>query len=252
MIQVESLSVGYGARQVLRNVSFSTAQGELLAVLGPNGVGKTTLFRCMLGLKAPTGGRVLLDGDDVRQLSARELADRAAYIPQSHYPAFHYTVYDMVLMGTAHGLSPFVSPGRAQQKQAEQALARLDITALADRYYTQLSGGQQQLVLIARALAQQARILFMDEPASGLDFGNRIKLMEQVRRLTEEGYTVVLSSHDPQTALTYADRVLALHSGGVLACGTAREVITEATMGALYGVPFELLDGRVIVPKGAE
>ena len=168
-LQVEGLSFAYGAHEVLRDVTFSALDGQLLSVLGPNGVGKSTLFRCVLGLLEGYGGTISIDGTDTRPLSAREIAHRIAYIPQTHYPAFNYSVFDMVLMGTTHSMGAFAAPGAKQRRAAETALRRMEILHLAERSYMRLSGGEQQMVLIARALAQEAKILLMDEPTSALD-----------------------------------------------------------------------------------
>ena len=236
-IEVRHLSFSYGSRQVLRDVSFSVGKGRLLSVLGPNGVGKSTLFRCILGLLHGFQGEITVDGTAVSTLGARELARKVAYIPQSNYPAFQYSVFDMVLMGTTAQSRGFSPPGPKQEAAALEALERLDISHLADRSYTRLSGGERQLVLIARALAQQAKILLMDEPTSSLDFGNRIRVLDQTAELARRGYAILLSCHDPQLALLYAHRAAALHQGKILADGPPGEVLNEALLHTLYQVP---------------
>ncbi len=240
MIKVEQLSFFYGSRQVLRDVSFEAGEGQFLSVLGPNGVGKSTLFRCMLGLLPPKQGLVTIDGTPLSGLTAPQLARKIAYIPQSHSPVFNFSVFDMVLMGTTAQTGKFSSPGRDQRRQVEWALDRLGITHLRDRGYGAISGGERQLVLIARALAQQARVLVMDEPSANLDFGNRIRVMETVRDLTEDGYCVIQSTHDPDQAYRYSHQILALHGGSVLAFGTPREVVTDQLISTLYGVKVEV------------
>ncbi len=158
---------------------------------------------------------------------------------------------DVVLMGTAHTLSPFASPGKPQERIAEEALRTLGIETLSDRPFDTLSGGEQQLVLIARALAQQVKILLMDEPTSSLDYGNQIRVLSAVKRLSEDGYTVLLSTHNPQHAMWYADRALALLSGRVEALGPVREILTPALLQTLYGVKTDIMDtsgGPAILP----
>ena len=233
-LAIEKLSFAYGRRQVLRELSFGAENGTLIALLGPNGIGKTTLFRCILGLLRKYSGRIVLDGDDVRGLSSRELAHRLAYIPQSHGQTFDYSVQDMVLMGTSHALSPFAAPREAELSAARGAMERMGIAHLAHKYFPRLSGGEQQLVLIARALAQGSRTLLMDEPTASLDFGNQELLLRQARALADEGYCIVLSTHSPQHALWYADRALALLDGGVAAYGPPREVLNEELIEKLY------------------
>ncbi len=256
-LSVERLSFSYGGgRVVLDDVSFRADEGRLLSVLGPNGVGKSTLFRCMLGLLSGYEGVIRLDGADTRPMSPRQIARRVAYIPQTHYPAFHYSVFDMVLMGTTHSMSAFATPGEKQRRAAEAAIERMGISHLAGRSYLRLSGGEQQMVLIARALAQQSPVLMMDEPTASLDYGNQHRVLSCVQSLAHrDGYTVVLSTHNPQHALTYADAILALHGGRVLAHGAPEAVLTAPTLQTLYGVDVCLADtpaGRVILPVAGE
>ena len=174
-----------------------------------------------------------------------------AYIPQTHTPTFHYTVLEMVLMGTTHRVRGLRSPGEAETAAARGALAQMGIVGMERRSFTRLSGGEQQLVLIARALAQGTRLLIMDEPTSSLDYGNQLRVMQRVQALARQGYMILLSSHNPQQALLFADRILALHDGVILADGAPREVITPALLQTLYGIATRLADteeGRLIVP----
>ena len=254
-LRVENLSFGYDKRPVLEEVSFSAEDGELLAILGPNGVGKTTLFKCILGLEKKYSGQILLDGAEVRSLSPRALAHQAASIPQVHELSFRYAVHDMVLMGTTHRISPFSVPGGEERRAADEALERVGISALRDKEFVQLSGGEQQLVLIARALAQRAKILLMDEPTSALDYGNQLHVLSIIRALAKEGRTVLLSTHNPQHALWYADRVLALWQGRVFAWDRPEAVVTPALIETLYGKKAALLPtdlGPVLVPDREE
>ncbi len=239
-IEVKNLSFSYGGRQVLRDVSFSAEGGKLLSVLGPNGVGKSTLFRCILGLLKGYSGKILVDGADTGSLGARELARRIAYIPQSSYPAFSYTVHEMVLMGTSAQGNRFSPPGREQERVAVSALERMGIAHLAGRAYTQLSGGERQLALIARALAQQSPVLLMDEPTANLDYGNQLRVLSRVRALAEEGYTILQSTHNPEQAYFFSHQILALAEGGILALGPPGEVLDAALIRTLYGVDVEV------------
>lgn len=253
-LEVRNLSFAYGEHQVLKNVSFTLEKGEFLSVLGPNGVGKSTLFRCILGRLSGYGGTITSGGDDLRAMSRREAARRMAYIPQIHTPTFSYTVLDTVLMGTARQLSPFAQPGRAQTERAMAALERVGAAHLAQRDFTRLSGGEQQLVLVARAIAQQAEMLIMDEPTSALDYGNQLRILQMVRELAQEGYGVLLSTHNPQHALTFATRTLALADGQVAALGSPEEVLTPELVSRLYGVDVifaQTQAGRVLVPTMA-
>lgn len=253
-IKVENLCFSYGERQVLKDVSFEAEYGRFLSVLGPNGVGKSTLFRCILGLLTPSSGTVSIDGDNIASMSAAQLSRHIAYIPQSHNPVFNFSVLDMVLMGTTAQLGQFSSPGKAQQDLAESAMERLGILHLKDRSYGNISGGERQLTLIARAIAQSAKILVMDEPSASLDFGNRIRVMQTVRNLTRDGYAVIQSTHDPDQAYMYSDMVLAMYDGRILAWGTPQDTINDKIISTLYGVDVEVSsmrsdEVRVCVPK---
>lgn len=252
ILQVKDLSFSYGSRRVLHNISFDVKEGEFLSVLGPNGVGKSTLFRCILGNLKGYGGSVSVDGDDLRSISQREKARRIAYIPQVHRPTFGYTVLDMVLMGTSRQLSSFAQPGEEQIRIAKDALNQIGVAHLADRDFSHLSGGEQQLVLVARAIAQQANILVMDEPTSALDYGNQIRVLQKVKKLSQEGYTVLLSTHNPQHAMSFADRILALAGGTVAAIGTPAETLTPELMATLYAIEVDFVEtpvGRMIQPQ---
>lgn len=253
-LTVNDLSYSYTKDMpVLKGVSFTADKGEFLSVLGPNGAGKSTLFRCLLGGIDSYSGAIELDGREVRGLSRRELAARIAYIPQIHRPTFGYSVLDTALMGLTRELSPFRSPTAEQEKRAMEALEQMGVARLAARNFATLSGGERQLVLIARALCQRSDILLMDEPTSSLDYGNQLRVLQRVGELAERGYTVILSTHDPQHALRFSQRVLALRDGQVAAFGDTREVLTESLLERLYGVDAALLDtehGPVVVPKG--
>ena len=254
-LTVENMSFSYGKHPVLHELTFTAEAGELLAILGPNGVGKTTLFKCVMGQERKYSGRIAADGADLAALTPRERAHRVAAIPQAHPLSFRYSAFDMVLMGTSHNLSPFNLPGEKERAAARAAMERVNIPHLADRPFDHLSGGEQQLVFIARALAQQAKILLMDEPTASLDYGNRLHVLGVVRNLSRAGYTILLSTHDPQHALWYADRALALKEGRILALGTPRKIVTADLLQQLYGRRIDLVEteqGPVLVPKEAD
>ena len=243
-IEVQNLSFSYGDRPVLHDISFRVEKGEFLSILGPNGVGKSTLFRCVLGLLSGYTGQVLVDGADSRSFSVREAARHIAYIPQSSHPIFNYSVFDIVLMGRTSGLSTFRSPKKQDAELCRWALEKVGIPHLSDRCFHRLSGGEQQLVLIARALVQKAPILMLDEPTASLDFGNQLLVLEQCRSLAREGYTVIQTTHNPEQSYRYSDRILTIQHGRVLAEGTPKEVLTEKTIRALYGVEVDVVSLR--------
>ena len=252
-IEVKNLSFSYGSHAVLHDINFSVGSGEFLSILGPNGVGKSTLFRCVLGLLSGYTGQVLVNGIDAKTFSIREAAKHIAYIPQSSRPVFNYSVFDIVLMGTTSGLNPLRSPAKRDQERCQWAMEKVGISHLADRCYHRLSGGEQQLVLIARALVQNAPILMLDEPTANLDFGNQLLVLEQAQSLAREGYTVIQTTHHPEQSYMFSDRILAIQDGRVLTEGRPADVLSEATMKALYHVDVEILSlyedkARICIP----
>ena len=236
-LEVSDLVFSYGEADVLKSVSFCADRGERIAVLGPNGVGKSTLFRCLLGFLEPKRGSVKIAGRDVRDYSRRALAAELAYIPQSYSPAFDHTVLDSVLMGLGAQLGPFDSPSREQTNAAQRILDELGIGALASRGCMRISGGERQLMLLGRALIQNAHTLIMDEPTASLDYGNSFRVMRRIETLSAGGYSVIFSTHEPNQAFRYATKVLALKDGRVLAFGLPGQVLTPELLQTLYGVP---------------
>ena len=236
-LEVSDLVFSYGEADVLKSVSFCADRGERIAVLGPNGVGKSTLFRCLLGFLEPKRGSVKIAGRDVRDYSRRALAAELAYIPQSYSPAFDHTVLDSVLMGFGAQLGPFDSPSREQTNAAQRILDELGIGALASRGCMRISGGERQLMLLGRALIQNAHTLIMDEPTASLDYGNSFRVMQRIEALSAGGYSVIFSTHEPNQAFRYATKVLALKDGRVLAFGLPGQVLTPELLQTLYGVP---------------
>lgn len=240
MLEVQGLNFSYKGHEVLKGLDFSADAGECICLLGENGAGKTTLFRCLLGFLRGYHGEILIDGIDSRQLSIQETAKKIAYIPQAHEPAFNYSVFETVLMGTNTQVGKLRAPGARERENAAEMMELLNISHLAERGYAELSGGERQLALIARALAQKSRILVMDEPTANLDYGNQFRVMRQVSRLAKKGYLVVLSTHNPEHALLYADKVLVLKDGQCTICGTPKSALTPAVIECIYGVSVEL------------
>ncbi|KAF5082649.1 putative ABC transporter ATP-binding protein [anaerobic digester metagenome] len=255
-IEVANLSFSYGAHPILKHVSFAAQENQLLSILGANGVGKSTLFRCMLGLQKGYSGQILLHGKNLNAMSIMDIAKAVAYIPQSHNPSFNYSVFDMVLMGTTHQVSVISKPGKKQLQLVEQALERLGISHLKKRGYTQISGGERQLVLMARALVQKAKILILDEPTANLDYGNQIRVLTQIKSLAQEGYTIIQSTHNPDQTFLFSDTVMAMKDGEIAAWGQPGDIFTEELIRNLYAAEVtinSLYDDRVrvCVPKCA-
>jgi iron complex transport system ATP-binding protein len=240
IVSVENLSRSYGSRKAVSGVSFGVADREIFGVLGPNGGGKSTLFKTMLGLIPPQGGLVRLDGEIVTNLPRATFAKRVAYVPQSHAGYFPFPAIDVVTMGRTAHLSPFAGPSADDRARAHEALQRVNLARLAEQPYTQLSGGERQLVLIARALAQEAPLIVMDEPTASLDFGNQALVLREIGRLKAAGAGILLATHDPDQALLLADRVALLHEGRLVADAAPETAITPDNLRALYGVEVEV------------
>ena len=244
MIEVEQLSFSYPRRRVIDALTLSIDEGGVVALLGPNGSGKTTLLKLILGLLRPAQGTIRLKGRHIRDISSVELARRLAYVPQMHREAFGYRVADVVLMGRMPHTSFFGGYGKEDRRVVREALERLSIGHLAERPYTEVSGGERQLTLIARALAQGATTFIMDEPTNGLDYGNQGRLLERIGCLAREGYTFLFTTHHPDHALAVADRVVMMLGGVIIRDGPPRETVTPTTLEELYGI-----DGRFFAGK---
>ncbi|TAK47237.1 MAG: ABC transporter ATP-binding protein [Xanthobacteraceae bacterium] len=253
MIEARGLSIGYGRRMVASAIDFAVGIGEVLCILGPNGSGKTTLFKTLLGLLPPLAGDVRLNGAEIASHTRREIAHRISYVPQAHAPVFSYSVFDLVLMGRTAHLGPFSNPSARDNEKALAALQSLGIAALADADATRISGGQLQLALIARALAQEAHIIVMDEPTASLDFGNKLIVLDHIRRLAARGFSIILSTHEPEHAFDLADRVALIARGELAAIGSPDATLTGERLSQVYGVPLRIectcSSYRVVRPK---
>ena len=244
-LEVKDLSFSYGDNKVLDNVSFSSSGGEAIAVLGPNGVGKSTFFKCILGFLPIRKGKIEIEGKDVSIMKGKELSKYIAYIPQSSSPVFNHTVLDSVAMGMNNQIGLFSTPGEKEREKAAAALDRLGILKLKDRGCLNISGGERQLMLIARAMVQDARIIVMDEPTSSLDYGNSYRVMETIMSLSKDGYTILFSTHDPDAAMRYSDRVIAFYKGEIIRDGKPSTVLNTDVLSTLYSINVAIRNVRV-------
>ena len=244
-LRVERLSFGYrGLATLLNDISFSVGHGESLCLLGPNGTGKTTLLRCLLGMNAGSSGSISIDGRELRRIARKDLARLVAYVPQSMSSSFPFSVFDMVLMGRNPHLGRFSVPSELDGEAVVAALARLGIDRLRDRPFNKISGGEQQLTLIARALAQESRILVLDEPTASLDYGNQIRILKIINELKDAGFTVLMTTHCPDHAFLSATRVAIIKDGRIVADGTPDQIITSSNMSELYAADIRVLSAQ--------
>ena len=243
-LELRNVACGYQGCQhpAVQDVTLDLHSGQVLCVLGANGSGKTTLFQGILRLLRLCDGQILLDGQDITAWSGRRAARVFGYVPQAHTPPFPFLARDVVLMARTAYVGVFGSPGKRDVAIAEQSMDALGILRFAATPYTELSGGERQLVLIARALAQQPQVLVMDEPTSNLDFGNQVRVLRQVRDLAAGGLGVLMTTHIPDHAFLYSSQVAILHRGRLLASGRARDVLTAETLSTAYGVALRIVE----------
>jgi len=242
LLEVCSLHAGYHRKEVVHGIDFAMDRGTFVCIIGSNACGKTTALKAILGLLTPFAGAVKVNGYDSLKLTERQRARCFAYIPQAHTPPFPFSVADVVLLGRTPYINRLSQVSDNDRMIAWRSLVQLKIEHLAARTYTHLSGGQQQLILVARALAQQANLIVMDEPTASLDFGNQQTVLSSIRSLVDEGYSVLMVTHDPSHALQYADRVLVMSKGKIIMDGTPFEVITTESMRAIYGTDIEVVE----------
>jgi iron complex transport system ATP-binding protein len=238
--EAKNISFSYPKKTVLQDVNISIPKDSIVSLLGANGAGKSTLMKILLGLLSPSQGRIILQGKDLQEYSVKQRAKYIAYVPQSTKIAFSFSALEIVLMGRISFESWYKKASKREIELCHASLKRLGIAHLAKQNYQTLSGGQKQLVLIARALAQGAKILIMDEPISGLDYGNQLRLLEAIQKLTYEGYTFLKSTHFPEHALLLGGYTYAIKDGGVLTHGPTAKVVTQELINELYGVNIKL------------
>jgi iron complex transport system ATP-binding protein len=244
MLSAQNLSIGYGKRTLAANITFTLDGGEVIAILGPNGSGKTTLFRTLLGLTSALQGATLLNGRAISELAPNVIARSVAYVPQVPASFANFSVIEIVQMARAPHLAWYASPGAKDRAIAENALAELNMLDFAEREFTELSGGERQLVMIARALASEAKILLMDEPTASLDFGNQFLILDEIAKLKARGVAVIFTTHHPDHALRIADRTLTVARDGKVQIGATGTVLNAASLSSLYDIDIELIKSR--------
>lgn len=247
-LDIQKATCGYGDTAVVKGISFSVSSGEICCLLGPNGVGKTTLFKSILGFLKLIDGDILLEGQSIRTIPKRQLARMIGYVPQAHSPPFPYTVLEVVTMGRTAHIGLFSAPSHKDRKIAEDSLEMLGISYLRDKIYTEISGGERQMTLIARALTQEPAFLIMDEPTANLDFGNQVRVLRQVNRLALSGLGIVMTTHFPDHIFQCDSKVALLLRNGSFSFGPADAVVTEESLYRAYGIGVKIAE----IPIGAK
>lgn len=242
-LHIRDTSLGYRLRKpLLKSINLSISSDETFCILGQNGTGKTTFFKSLLGILPPLSGSITLNGKPLGSFSRKELAKLIAYVPQAHHTPFPYKVNDVILFGRTAHMNFFGSPGRKDLLVVDSILDMLEISHLADCIYTELSGGERQMVVIARALAQEAGLLILDEPASNLDYGNQARLLKKIRALAEAKTGILMTTHQPDQAFLLDAKVLMLSNGSVLHYDDASDALQPDILKKIYGVNVEVIE----------
>jgi iron complex transport system ATP-binding protein len=254
-LEVRNTTFSYdGEKMIFENISFSIKKGDVFCILGPNATGKSTLLKCIIKFLKLKEGAILLDGKDINSLSGREIAKKMGYIPQAHNPTFPFSVEEVVLMGRSPHLGLLSSPSKKDMQIVDEALKSIGISHLRDKSYTEISGGEKQLVFFARVLAQQPDVLLLDEPTAHLDFGNQISILEWIEKLAKSGISIIMTSHFPDHTFLASTEVAIMKDGMFIDVGTADDVVTEENLKKTYGVDVRVVymgdgvDRKVCVP----
>lgn len=236
--EVNNISFGYPGYDslVLDGASLKLGRGEILCILGPNGAGKTTLLNCMAGLLTPKSGEIKLCGRNIRTMKEKEIASLAGYVPQLHTPAFDYSVLDFVLMGRAPDTGLFSRPGKEEEQKCMDVLEGMGLAHLASKSYLDISGGERQQLLIARAIVQEPEVVLFDEPTAHLDYGNQHRVLRRIKQMAAEGYSVAITTHNPDHALLLGDQAAIVSKDGKIVQGDSSDILTEETLSEVYGM----------------
>lgn len=241
MIEIRNLTCGYGNKKTVSGINAEFKKGEVICLLGPNGVGKTTFFKSLLGFIKVIEGEIYINGKSLESFSKKERAKAIAYVPQAHQTPFDFKVSDVIMMGrTIHFKKQY--PSEHDKEVVKNVMDELEINHLKDRSYLHISGGEQQLVLIARALAQETETIVLDEPTSNLDFGNQVKIMKVIRKLKQQNKLIIMTTHSPNQVFECGTKVVVFKSGQVYGVGKPNEIINDSFLFNVYDVKGKVYD----------
>lgn len=242
ILQVTNLGFHYKDQQdIFHGVSFGIHQGEIITILGPNGAGKSTLLNCLANLAKPTSGQIMVCGQPLERMSLSEVAKHIGYVSQTHYPAYAYTTRDFVVMGRTAHIGFFSKPKKEDYAAADDALHQLGIAHLADKPYTEISGGERQQVTIARVLVQKPQLVLLDEPTSHLDYGNQLRTMKMIKQLAEQNFAIIMTTHMPDHAILLGGKVGILDRDGTMTFGHYKDIMTEKTLSRIYNANLKMV-----------
>ena len=237
ILEVKNLSYRYyNSRTIFHDVSFGLSKGEVLSILGTNGAGKSTLLNCIANLYRPQSGEILLHNKPMTEMHMRDVAKVIGYVPQIHTPAYAYTVREFTVMGRTPYIGAFAKPKKEDYRIADEALERMGISHLSNKAYTEISGGERQQVTIARVIAQQPQLILLDEPTAHLDYGTQYRVMQMIKKLADEGFALIMTTHNPDHAILLDGKVAILNREGLLSVGLAKETLQKETLSTLYGL----------------
>ncbi|BAE82924.1 ABC transporter ATP-binding protein [Desulfitobacterium hafniense] len=235
LLEVNQAAFAYpSGKTVFKDVNFTISPGQILSIIGPNGAGKSTLLNCIAGFNTLDRGNIRIEGIPLPKMNRKAIARYIGYVPQIHNPAYGYSIRDFVVMGRAPYISTFRMPGREDFAKADAAIAAMGISHLAQRPYTDVSGGERQQATIARVIVQEPQIIMLDEPTSALDFGNQLRTVRMIKELAGRGYAIIMTTHNPDQAMMLEGQVGILEKNGRFSVGKAQEIINEETLTELY------------------
>lgn len=241
LLEVKNLNYSYrDSRHILKDVSFKLEKGQLLTILGPNGAGKSTLLNCLAGLFKPTSGSILLDGKDISKLSSKEIAQIISYVPQNINSTYDYKVREYIAMGRAAHLGILSRPGKEDYEIVDEAISMMGIEKLANQSFSKISGGERQMACITRAIVQQTQLILFDEPTSALDYGNQMKIMRTIDKLSKKGFAIIMTTHNPDQPILLGGQVALVSAEGNLQIGPIEDIMKEELLSSIYNTKLSI------------